>query len=129
MNTTGIIPYVFCVDAGATADWLIDHFGRLGFKEAGRWHNDEGEVTNVEITVPGGEVWLDGPVADWSERRQGLPAWTGFLVDDVQAVHDELARSGMAVDAPRNRPFAATELTLTDPEGHLWGFIERHNQS
>lgn len=127
MDTAGIIPYIFCVDAGATANWLTQHLGDvLGFRELGRWHNDDGVVTNVEIAVPGGgEIWLDGPVADWAEHRQALPAWTGFLVDDVNDLHDKLTRVGLEADQPRDRPFGAIELTVTDPEGHQWGFIQR----
>jgi uncharacterized glyoxalase superfamily protein PhnB len=115
----GVIPYVFCVDAGATADWCVEV---LGFRERGRWADDDGAVTNVELAVGSSEVWLDGPVPGW---RDGLPQWTGFLVDDVDAVRERIAASGHEVEAPRERSFGVRELTVRDPEGHGWGFVER----
>lgn len=117
----GIIPYVFCADAGAIADWCIDV---LGFRERGRWADDDGTVHNVELAVGDGEVWLDGPVPDWRERL-GLPWWTGFLVDDVDAVHAHLGAAGHPVEPPVDRGFGVRQLTVVDPEGHQWGFVQR----
>lgn len=82
-----LIPYVFCVDAGATADWCVHS---LGFVERDRWHNEDGIVANVELTVGDNEVWLDGPVPDWNERLHGLSCWVGLVVDDVDAVYEQL---------------------------------------
>ncbi len=61
----GLVPYLFCADPRAVADWCT---ATLGWTERGRWSNDDGVVTNVEL-VPGGggEVWLDGPVPDWHD--------------------------------------------------------------
>ena len=119
----GVIPYVFCADAGAVADWCV---AVLGFAERSRWPDEEGVVRNVEL-VPGGgsEVWLDGPVPDWHERTGGLGSWVGVVVDDVDAVHARLVAAGHEVPEPSNRPFGVRELSVTDPEGHRWGFIQR----
>jgi uncharacterized glyoxalase superfamily protein PhnB len=118
----GVVPYVFCRDAGAVADWCVSV---LGFAERGRWTDDDGVVTNVELTVGDDEIWLDGPVPDWQERLGGLACWVGFLVDDVDAVHSRLAAAGHDVPAPVTRGFGVRQLTVTDPEGHEWGFVTR----
>lgn len=116
----GIVSYIFCADAGAVADWCVQV---LGFVERGRWTDESGAVTNVELVVGDGEVWLDGPVPDWQERLGGLTAWVGFLVEDVEAVHRALTAAHMV--APPVTRDGIRQLTVTDPEGHQWGFITR----
>ena len=118
----GAIPYVFCADAGAVADWCVDV---LGFVERARWSVDDGVVRNVELVVGDSEIWLDGPVPDWNRKTGGLGSWVGFLVDDVGVVHDRLVAAGVEVDPPRERDHGVREITVTDPEGHGWGFVQR----
>lgn len=120
----GVIPYVFCADAGAVADWCVDV---LGFVERERWPDDDGVVRNVELIVGGGEVWLDGPVRDWKERLGGLASWTGFLVADVDVVYRSVRAAGIDLDPPRTREHGVREITVTDPEGHAWGFVQRRD--
>lgn len=118
----GVIPYVFCADAGATADWCVEV---LGFVERERWPDDDGIVRNVELAVGESEVWLDGPVPDWSERTGGLGSWVGFLVVDVDAMYDRISAAGVELEPPRSREHGVREITVTDPEGHSWGFVQR----
>lgn len=116
------VPYVFCADAGAISDWCQQV---LGFTERGRWADDSGVVSNVEITRGNAEVWLDGPVPDWPQRLDGLGAWIGLHVDDVDAVYRELKAKGLDIEPPVDRGFGTRHLTIEDPEGHQWGFIQR----
>lgn len=118
----GAIPYVFCADAGAAADWCVRV---LGLTERERWTDDDGVVTNVELVAGDNEVWLDGPVPDWAERTGGLGSWIGLLVGDVDAVHERLAAAGVEVDPPRTREHGVRELAVTDTEGHTWGLVQR----
>jgi uncharacterized glyoxalase superfamily protein PhnB len=120
-DVTGTIPYVFCADAGQTADWCVR---ALGMVERQRWTDDSGTVTNVELVVGDSEIWLDGPVPDWKDRRGGMSGWVGLLVDDVDAVYRDLAAAGHDVDPPVTR-FGTRHLTVPDPEGHEWGFVTR----
>lgn len=117
----GVVPYVFCADAGATADWCV---AVLGFEERARWDRD-GSVGNVELTVGEHEIWLDGPVPDWKSRFGDLPCWTGFWVDDVDAMYEQLRAHDVQIDPPVTRDFGIRQLTVTDPEGHQWGFLRR----
>jgi uncharacterized glyoxalase superfamily protein PhnB len=121
----GAIPYVFCADAGATADWCLQTFGELGVSERGRWTDDDGAVTNVELVVGGSEIWLDGPVPAWSEHLGGLGPWVGVLVDDLDAAYRLLTDAGVAAAVPTDRGNGFREVTLTDPEGRHWGLVER----
>ena len=82
-------------------------------------------VRNVELTVGDSEVWLDGPVPDWSDKTGGLGSWVGVLVDNVDAVHQRIAAAGVDLDPPRTRGHGVREITVTDPEGHAWGFVQR----
>jgi uncharacterized glyoxalase superfamily protein PhnB len=88
------------------------------FIERDWWSNDDGAVTNVELTLGGAEVWLDGPVSDWPQRLEGLGSWIGLQVDDLDAVHAHLRDLGVAVEPPVDRGFWTRHLTVVDPEGH-----------
>ena len=79
----------------------------------------------VELMVGDSEVWLDGPVPDWNDQTGGHGFWVGVLVDGVNAVHDRLVAAGVELDPPRTRDHAVKEITVTDPEGHGWGFVQR----
>ncbi|WP_040491111.1 VOC family protein [Ilumatobacter nonamiensis] len=122
IRARGIIPYVFCADAGAVADWCVSV---LGFVERERWPDENGVVRNVELIVGDSEVWLDGPVPDWKDRTGGLGSWTGFLVDDVDSVYEQLVAAGVGLEASRTRDHSVREITVEDPEGHAWGFVQR----
>lgn len=108
VGVRGAVPYVFCADAGAVADWCMDV---LGFHERGRWTNDDGQVSNVELTLVEAEVWLDGPVPDWDERLSGLGSWIGLMVDDVDAVYEQVRSRVAELDPPVDRAFGTRHLT------------------
>jgi uncharacterized glyoxalase superfamily protein PhnB len=122
IQVRGIIPYVFCADAGAIADWCVSV---LGFVERERWPDENGVVRNVGLIVGDSEVWLDGPVPDWKDTTRGLGSWTGFIVDDVDSVYERLMAAGVDLEAPRTRDHKVREITVEDPEGHSWGFVQR----
>jgi MerR family transcriptional regulator, thiopeptide resistance regulator len=116
------VPYVLCSDAGAVSDWCQQI---LGLEERSRWTDDDGIVTNVELRAGDSEVWLDGPVPDWPQRLEGLGSWIGILVDDVDAVYNAIRPRVASLEPPVDREFGARLLTLRDPEGHEWSFIQR----
>lgn len=118
----GVIPYVFCADAGAVADWLVEV---LGFVERERWPDEDGVVRNVELVVGTSEVWLDGPVPNWNQGEGALGSWVGFLVDDVDETYERIKTAGVDLDSPRTREHGVREITVNDPEGHMWGFVQR----
>jgi uncharacterized glyoxalase superfamily protein PhnB len=118
----GAVPYSFCADPEAISTWCQEV---LGFTERGRWRDDDGAVSNVELTLGAAEVWLDGPVPDWPQRLEGLGSWIGLQVDDLDAVYAHIRDRSDAVEPPVDRGFGTRHLTVADPEGHQWGLIER----
>jgi uncharacterized glyoxalase superfamily protein PhnB len=104
------------------ADWCVEV---LGFEERERWPDGDGVVRNVELTVGEREVWLDGRVPDWKERLGGLGSWVGFLVTDVDAVLASICAAGVDLDPPPTRDHGIREISVIDPEGHTWGFVQR----
>ena len=72
------------------------------------------------------ELWLDGggPRSFDKDGRRAEP-WVGVWVDDVDAVYERLKAAGVAVDPPGDKPYGVRMLSVTDPEGHRWGFMRR----
>ncbi len=94
-------------------------------EEERRWHDDNGVPTNIELTAGASEVWLDGPVPDWRERFAGLATWVGFLVDDIASIESDIRARGHEPPPPVDREFGVRMLTIEDPEGHQWSFVQR----
>ena len=123
-------------DAGRSADWIAVAFG---FSETGRWSDDDGTVTHVNMELDGGEVMLGLPSRDYQSPRHHAEVceharrWseTPYVVDGVLVYVDDL-------DAHYSRAKAAGATILTDPsdsghgrsyraediEGHRWMFTE-----
>ena len=114
----GIVPYLFYDDAVAAIDWLERAFG---FEARGRWHNDEGQVVNAELKVGDTEVWIDGG----GRPANGKPTWVGVWVDDVDEIYRQVQAAGVEAPEPVTRDFGIQMLTVTDPEGTMWGFMKR----
>jgi uncharacterized glyoxalase superfamily protein PhnB len=49
-------------DVGRSADWIAEAFG---FTETGRWSDDDGRVTHVNMELGGGVFMLGWPSADY----------------------------------------------------------------
>ena len=116
----GIVPYLFYDDIEQALAWYTDTFG---FVEIGRWHNDQGGVSNAEMRVGQTEIWLDG--SGKRKDNDERPTWIGIWVDDVQAVYDKVQAAGVTCEPPVDREFGVRMLTVADPAGYLWGFIKR----
>jgi uncharacterized glyoxalase superfamily protein PhnB len=116
----GIVPYVFCNQAGTIAEWCVQV---LGFEERHRWLAED-VVRNVDLIAGDSEVWLDGDPS-W-RLPAGAPApWVGFWVDDVDAMYDSIRVRVPDVPPPVDRDFGIRMVTVTDPEGHEWAFMRR----
>ncbi|NKB99207.1 MAG: hypothetical protein GKR90_12040 [Pseudomonadales bacterium] len=118
----GFVPYLFYDDAEAAMVWYERVFG---FKEIGRWKNDDGKIQNAEMRVGDTELWLDG--GGRRKYQDDRPTWIGIWVDDVSAIYDQVRGAGVECEAPVEREFGVTMLTVDDGMGHLWGFIRRAN--
>ncbi len=108
--------------APKAADWLVRHFG---FEEAGRYHGDDGVVTNIELRVGDDEIWLDNYPRCWAEARRKPDQWIGIWVANVAEYRERVADCGAEVPPLRERDHGAREFSDKDPEGYVWGFLQR----
>ena len=119
----GVVPYLFYDDIAATMEWYERVFG---FEDVGRWTNDEGQIQNAEMRFGSSELWLDGGGKRWFDK-DGKPAyaWIGIYIDDVDAMYDKVKAAGVEAEPPVDRDFGVRMLTVADPEGYQWGFLQR----
>ena len=118
----GITPYLHYDDVAAMIDWLT---GVFGFTERGRWLDAEGVVRNAELFAGNAEVWLDGDPEYWKQRARRPEEWIGVWVADVDAMYERVKAAGIETDPPENKFYAVRTFQVTDPEGYIWGFLQR----
>jgi uncharacterized glyoxalase superfamily protein PhnB len=118
----GITPYLHYDDVGAMIDWLVRVFG---FTERGRWLDGQGVLRNAELYIGDMGVWLDGDPEYWKQRERRPEEWIGVWVDDVDAMYARVQAAGVVPDAPENKFYAVRTFQVTDPEGYIWGFLQR----
>jgi uncharacterized glyoxalase superfamily protein PhnB len=131
-----IIPMLSYEDVGAAADWIANAFG---LEETGRWSDDDGRVTHVNMELDGGIVMLGWPSPDYqspkhhAELCEQARKWseTPYIVDglhvsvdDIDA-HYEGARAGGAKilsELEDNLGIGQRQYRAEDLEGHRWMF-------
>lgn len=118
----GITPYLHYDDISAALHWLTRVFG---FVEKGRWLDDQGQITNAELQVGPTEVWLDGAPGWWKSKGRRPEEWIGVWVDDVDAMYARVKHAEVDLEPPESKFYGVRVLQVTDPEGYVWGFLER----
>jgi PhnB protein len=122
-HRSGIVPYLFCEDARALADWYVRVFG---FEELSSYPDDTGRVRNAELKVGDTELWLDGGGPPGGSLGEGPPVWIGVWVDDPDVMVERIREAGVAIDAPEDKPYGVRMTgSVTDPAGYRWGFMRR----
>ena len=116
----GLVPYLFYDDIESTMAWYERVFG---FVETGCWKNDDGIVQNAEMRVGNTELWLDGGGRRSQDSDDTRPTWIGVWVDDPDAMFERVRQANVPCDPPVTREFGVRMLTVSDPEGYLWGFM------
>jgi uncharacterized glyoxalase superfamily protein PhnB len=131
-----VIPMLSYEDAGKAADWIAEAFG---FQETGRWSDDDGRVTHVNMELDGGEVMLGYPSADYrSPKRHAQECeqarkWseTPYIVDGVHVSVDDIdahyerakAAGARILSELEDNPYAGQRQDRAeDVEGHRWMF-------
>jgi uncharacterized glyoxalase superfamily protein PhnB len=127
MPRSGIVPYLFCEDAGALLDWYARVFG---WTELSRWHDEHGEhgdVRNGEMLVGDTELWVDGDgAAYWEKFGRGPDQWIGVWVDDLDAFCAQVRAAGVEIGDPVERNFGVRMSgEVVDPAGNKWSFMQR----
>ncbi len=131
-----VIPMLSYEDVSRAAGWTAEAFG---FEETGRWSDDDGRVTHVNMELDGGEIMLGYPSADyrspkrhaqeceqarkWSETPyivDGVHVW----VDDIDAHYEraKAAGAGMLSELEDNPDAGQRQYRVEDIEGHRWMF-------
>lgn len=118
----GITPYLHYDDIAAALQWLIRVFG---FVEKGRWIDDIGHITNAELTIGPTEVWLDGAPDWWKSKGRRPEDWIGVWVNDVEAMYVRVKAAGVVAPQPETKFYGVQVLQVQDPQGYVWGFLER----
>ena len=121
-------------DAGRSADWIADVFG---FSETGRWSDDDGTVTHVNMELGGSELMLGLPSRDYQSPRHHAEVceharrWleTPYIVDGVLVYVDDLDAHYARAKATGARILSEPADTghgrsyrVEDVEGHRWMF-------
>jgi uncharacterized glyoxalase superfamily protein PhnB len=130
-----VIPMLSYEDAGRAADWIGEAFG---FRETGRWADDDGTVTHVNLELGGGVVMLGYPSADYQSPRHHAEVceharkWseTPYIVDGVLVyvddidTHYERAQAAGATILSDNPGVGQRQYRAEDLEGHRWMFAQ-----
>src|SRR5919198_5863496 len=91
-----VVPMLSYEDAGRAADWIADAFG---FEEIGRWTDDDGRVTHVNMELDGSMFMLGWPSPEYrSPKRHAQECeqarkWseTPYIVDGVYVKVDDIS--------------------------------------
>ena len=131
-----VTPMLSYEDAGAAADWIAQAFG---FTETGRWSDDTGRVTHVNMELDGGLVMLGWPSADYESPRHHAETcdqarrWseTPYVVDgvyveveDIEAHFARAPAAGARVLTPLEDGEHGNRYRAEDVEGHRWMFAQ-----
>uniref|UniRef100_A0A7C4L2Q5 VOC domain-containing protein n=1 Tax=Bellilinea caldifistulae TaxID=360411 RepID=A0A7C4L2Q5_9CHLR len=118
----GVTPYLHYDNISVALEWLTRVFG---FVEKGRWLDEYGHITNAELTVGPSEIWLDGSPDWWKNKGRRPDDWIGIWVDDVEAMYARVTAAGVTAGHPEPKFYGVRVLQVRDPEGYVWGFMER----
>lgn len=118
----GISPYLHYDDVASMIDWLTNTFG---FTERGRWIDLNGVLRNAELYAGDTEIWLDGDPEYWKQKGRRPEEWIGVWVSDVDAMYARVQAAGIQAAAPENKFYAVRTFDVVDPEGYIWGFMQR----
>ena len=138
MEGQRVIPMLSYEDVGRSADWIADAFG---FTETGRWSDDDGRVTHVNMELGGGVFMLGWPSADYESPRHHAETceqarrWseTPYVVDGVMVYVDDIAShfaqasaAGASILTPLqdNPGVGQRQYRAADVEGHRWMFAQ-----
>jgi uncharacterized glyoxalase superfamily protein PhnB len=133
-----VVPMFSYEDVGRAADWISEAFG---FTETGRWADDEGRVTHVNMEFDGGLVMLGFPSADYQSPKHHADVceqarrWseTPYVVDGVHVSVDGIdahyarakaAGAGILSALEENTGVGQRQYRAEDIEGHRWMFAE-----
>jgi uncharacterized glyoxalase superfamily protein PhnB len=131
-----VVPMFSYEDVGRAADWIAQAFG---FTETGRWADDDGRVTHVNMELDGGMIMLGYPSPDYQSPKHHAEVcaqarkWreTPFVVDGVHVAVDDIdahyaraqaAGATILSELEDNPGIGQRQYRAEDLEGHRWMF-------
>jgi uncharacterized glyoxalase superfamily protein PhnB len=134
-----VVPMFSYEDVARAADWIAEAFG---FAETGRWSDESGRVTHVNMELDGGMIMLGYSSPDYqspkhhAEMCEQARMWqqTPYVVDGVYVsvedvdVHHARARAAGATilsELEDNPGIGQRQYRAEDLEGHRWMFATR----
>lgn len=138
MEGQRVIPMLSYEDVGRSADWIAEAFG---FTETGRWRDDAGRVTHVNMELGGGVFMLGWPSADYqspghhAKTCEQARRWSAtpyvvdgvmVYVDDIDAHFAQASAAGASILTPLqdNPGIGQRQYRAADVEGHRWMFAQ-----
>jgi len=131
-----VIPMLSYEDVGRAADWIAKAFG---FEETGRWTDDDGRVTHLNMELDGGIFMLGWPSPDYQSPKRHAevcePArkWSevpyvvdGVLVnvDDIDSHYERAKKAGAKILSELEESDNGRLYRAEDIEGHRWMFSQ-----
>ena len=109
-----IAPWAFVLavpDLNRSAAYFRDVLGfRIPWEDATDWRLVERDSVRVML----GHCPNDVPPSELGSHN-----WFGYLeVDDINALHAEIAARGATCSEPANRPYGMREVVVTTVDGH-----------
>jgi uncharacterized glyoxalase superfamily protein PhnB len=122
-----LTPYICVADARAALQWYVDVLGAEVVLDP--IVMDDGRIGHVELAVGAGR-WMMSDEFDSAgvaapDTSRGAAVSLHLEVDDVDAVCERVARSGVVLDrGPEDSPPVGRVAVFRDPFGHRW-FLNR----
>jgi uncharacterized glyoxalase superfamily protein PhnB len=131
-----VVPMFSYEDVGRAADWIARAFG---FEETGRWSDESGLVTHVNMELDGGLIMLGHPSPEYQSPRhhaetcEQAAKWlqTPYVVDgiyvsveDVDTHYARAREAGATIlsELEDNEGIGQRQYRAEDIEGHRWMF-------
>jgi catechol 2,3-dioxygenase-like lactoylglutathione lyase family enzyme len=92
---------------------------RIGFQVATDQPMGDGQRW-IELKIPGGQTGLALFTPKGQENRVGTFHNMSFVVDDVEATHQELVDRGVEFDQPPKKESWGTSAIFKDPDGNTF---------
>jgi uncharacterized glyoxalase superfamily protein PhnB len=126
---TRVAPYLLYEDLPRAIEYLAQAFGFVerhsAIGGAGRRH--------VELLLGDDGLVMAGQAGDGFSSPRTLDVYPPVLihlyVDDVEALHDRARGAGAEVTELEMAPVGDRRFTATDPEGQVWVFAQRVENS
>ena len=136
MAVQRVVPMFSYEDVARAAAWIAAAFG---FEETGRWSNESGRVTHVNMELDGGVIMLGHSSDDYespkhhAETCEQARKWreTPFVVDglyvsvdDIDAHYAQAQAAGATIlsELEDNTGIGQRQYRAEDLEGHRWMF-------